>query len=58
LLPGVIELGCGLLLDAEDNGVRAADGLKSVLHLEDVAVGGEDSDGGVVAGHRAGIVGG
>jgi hypothetical protein len=37
LLPGVIELGCGLLLDAKDNGVRAADGLKSVLHLEDVA---------------------
>jgi hypothetical protein len=37
LLPGVIELGCGLLLDVEDNGVRAADGLKSVLHLEDVA---------------------
>jgi hypothetical protein len=37
LLPGLIELGCGLLLDAEDNGVRAADGLKSVLHLEDVA---------------------
>jgi hypothetical protein len=38
LLPGVIELGCGLLLDGEDNGVRAADGLKSVLHLEDVVV--------------------
>jgi hypothetical protein len=37
LLPGLIELGCGLLLDAEDNGVRAADGLKSVLHLEHVA---------------------
>ena len=37
MLPGLIELGCGLLLDAEDNGVRAADGLKSVLHLEDVA---------------------
>jgi hypothetical protein len=37
LLPGVIELGCGLLLDVEDNSVHAADGLKSVLHLEDVA---------------------
>jgi hypothetical protein len=37
LLPGVIELGCRLHLDAKDNGVRAADGLKSVLHLEDVA---------------------
>jgi hypothetical protein len=37
LLPGVIDLGCRLLLDAKDNGVRAADGLKSVLHLEDVA---------------------
>jgi hypothetical protein len=28
LLPGILELGCGLLLNAEDNGVRApnADG--------------------------------
>jgi hypothetical protein len=67
LLPGVLELGCGLLLDAEDDGVRAADahggvaladGLESVLHLEEVAVGGENGDGAVVAGHRAGVAGG
>jgi hypothetical protein len=67
LLPGILELGCGLLLNVEDNGVRApnansgvalADGLESVLHLEEVSVGGEDSYGAVIAGHRAGIAGG
>jgi hypothetical protein len=67
LLPGILELGCGVLLNAEDNGVHApnadsgvalVDGLESVLHLEEVSVGGEDSDGAVIAGHRAGIVGG
>jgi hypothetical protein len=67
LLPGILELGCGLLLNAEDNGVHApnadddvalADGLESVLHLEEVSVGGEDSDGAVIAGHRASIAGG
>jgi hypothetical protein len=66
-LPGVLELGGGLLLDAEDDGVGAAhadggvalaDGLESVLHLEEVAVGGEDGDRAVVAGHPAGVDGG
>jgi hypothetical protein len=66
LLPGILELGCGLL-NAEDNGVRApnadggvalADSLESVLHLEEVSIGGEDSDGAVIAGHPAGIAGG
>ena len=65
--PGVLELGGGLLLDAEDDGVDAADadsgvaladGLESVLHLEEVSIGGEDSDGAVIVGHRAGITGG
>jgi hypothetical protein len=60
LLPGVLELGGGLLLDAEDDGVGAADadggvaladGLERVLHLEEVAVGGEDGDRAVVASH-------
>jgi hypothetical protein len=46
--PGVLELGGGLLLDAEDDGVDAADadsgvaladGLEGVLDLEEVAVG-------------------
>ena len=67
MLPRILELGCGLLLNTEDNGVCApnadggvalADGLESVLHLEEVSVGGEDSDGAVIAGHRAGITGG
>jgi hypothetical protein len=67
LLPGILELGCGLLLNAEDNGVRApnadggvalVDGLESVLHLEEVSVRGEDSDGTVIVGHRACIAGG
>ena len=56
-LPGVLELGGGLLLDAEDDGVGAADadggvpladGLEGVLDLEEVAVGGEDGDRAVV----------
>jgi hypothetical protein len=66
-LPGVLELGGGLLLDAEDDGVGAADadggvaladGLEGVLHLEEMAVGGEDGDRAVVAGHPAGFAGG
>jgi hypothetical protein len=66
-LPGVLELGGGLLLDAEDDGVGAAhadggvalaDGLERVLHLEEVAVRGEDGDRAVVAGHPAGVAGG
>ena len=56
-LPGVLELWGGLLLDAEDDGVGAADadggvaladGLEGVLDLEEVAVGGEDGDRAVV----------
>jgi hypothetical protein len=66
-LPGVLELGSGLLLDAEDDGVDAADadggvpltdGLEGVLDLEEVAVGGEYRDRAVVAGHRAVVAGG
>jgi hypothetical protein len=58
--PRVLELGGGLLLDAEDDGVDAADadggvaladGLQGVLDLEEVAVGGEHGDRAVVAGH-------
>jgi hypothetical protein len=60
LLPGVIELGCRLLLDAKDNGVRAADGLKSV-HLEDVAAIGygaamPDKEAGYLSDYRQSIM--
>jgi hypothetical protein len=51
-LPGVLKLGCRRLLDAEHDSVCAMDGLESVLHLEVVAIEGEDGDGTVVAGRR------
>jgi len=63
--PRVLELGGGLLLDAEDDGVDAADadggvaladGLEGVLDLEEVAVGGEDGDRAVVAGHPGRLI--
>jgi hypothetical protein len=38
-------------------GVALVDGLKCVLHLEEVSVGGEDGDHAVVAGHPACVAG-
>ena len=55
-----MELGGGLLLDAEDDGVGAsdadggvalADGFEGVLHLEEVAVRREHRDRSVVSRH-------
>ena len=55
-----MELGGGLLLDAEDNGVGSSNadgsvalayGFKGVLDLEEVAIGGEDGDSAIVASH-------
>lgn len=60
ILPGILELRGGLLLDAKDddigaadtdNGVAFADGLEGLLDLEKVAIGGEDGDGPVVPRH-------
>lgn len=60
LLPGVLELCGGFLLDAEDDivgaadadgGVALADGLEGVFDLEEVAVGREDGDRAIIASH-------
>lgn len=60
VVPGVLELGGGFLLDAEDDvvgaadadgGVALADGFEGILDLEEVAVGGENGDCSVVPCH-------
>lgn len=66
-LPGVLELWGGFLLDAEDDnvgatdadrGVALADCFQGVLDLEKMAIGGEYSDGAVIASHdiRSGVL--
>lgn len=57
-----LELGSGLLLDAQDNGVGSSntdggvalmDGLEGILYLEEVAVWGEDGDAMIIASHES-----